>query len=61
MPRLMKGQGLIVGTGAIGYPSEYEASDPKMLAQRRSQQAHHGHLDLRSPRHPGGRVGPVPR
>jgi len=33
VPRLIKGQGLIVGTGAIAYPSEYEASDPKMLAQ----------------------------
>ncbi|MGH2790409.1 MAG: multifunctional oxoglutarate decarboxylase/oxoglutarate dehydrogenase thiamine pyrophosphate-binding subunit/dihydrolipoyllysine-residue succinyltransferase subunit, partial [Actinomycetota bacterium] len=33
VPRLVKGQGLIVGTGAITYPSEYEASDPKMLAR----------------------------
>ncbi|HWC13877.1 MAG TPA: multifunctional oxoglutarate decarboxylase/oxoglutarate dehydrogenase thiamine pyrophosphate-binding subunit/dihydrolipoyllysine-residue succinyltransferase subunit [Actinomycetota bacterium] len=33
VPRLMPNQGLIVGTGAISYPSEYEASDPKALAQ----------------------------
>ncbi|MBA2312879.1 MAG: multifunctional oxoglutarate decarboxylase/oxoglutarate dehydrogenase thiamine pyrophosphate-binding subunit/dihydrolipoyllysine-residue succinyltransferase subunit [Actinobacteria bacterium] len=33
VPRLMPGQGLIVGVGAIGYPAEYEASDPKMLAR----------------------------
>ena len=33
VPRLMQGQGLIVGTGAITYPTEYEAADPKVLAQ----------------------------
>jgi multifunctional 2-oxoglutarate metabolism enzyme len=33
VPRLVKGQGLIVGTGAIAYPTEYEAADPKMLAR----------------------------
>ena len=32
VPRLMPKQGLIVGTGAIGYPPEYEASDPRTLA-----------------------------
>ncbi|MDQ4094846.1 MAG: multifunctional oxoglutarate decarboxylase/oxoglutarate dehydrogenase thiamine pyrophosphate-binding subunit/dihydrolipoyllysine-residue succinyltransferase subunit, partial [Actinomycetota bacterium] len=33
VPRLMPGQGLIVGTGAITHPTEYEAADPKVLAQ----------------------------
>ncbi|HET7483611.1 MAG TPA: 2-oxo acid dehydrogenase subunit E2, partial [Actinomycetota bacterium] len=33
VPRLMESQGLIVGTGAIGYPPEYEASDPRQLAR----------------------------
>lgn len=33
VPRLMNGQGLIVGVGAIGFPAEYEASDPRSLAQ----------------------------
>ncbi|MGH2694803.1 MAG: multifunctional oxoglutarate decarboxylase/oxoglutarate dehydrogenase thiamine pyrophosphate-binding subunit/dihydrolipoyllysine-residue succinyltransferase subunit, partial [Actinomycetota bacterium] len=33
VPRLMSGQGLIVGVGAIGYPPEYEAADPKTLAR----------------------------
>jgi multifunctional 2-oxoglutarate metabolism enzyme len=33
VPRLVKGQGLIVGTGAITYPGEFEASDPKMIAR----------------------------
>ena len=33
VPRLMPKQGLIVGVGAIAYPTEYEAADPKALAQ----------------------------
>ncbi len=33
VPRLVKDQGLIVGTGAISYPGEFEASDPKMIAR----------------------------
>jgi 2-oxoglutarate decarboxylase len=32
VPRLMEGQGLIVGTGAITYPPEYEGADAKTLA-----------------------------
>jgi multifunctional 2-oxoglutarate metabolism enzyme len=33
VPRLMPSQGLIVGTGAIAFPNEYEASDPRQLAR----------------------------
>jgi 2-oxoglutarate dehydrogenase E1 component len=33
VPRLMPRQGLIVGTGAISYPPEYEAADPRVLAR----------------------------
>ena len=33
VPRLMENQGLIVGTGAIAYPPEYQASDPRALAR----------------------------
>jgi 2-oxoglutarate decarboxylase len=33
VPRLMTGQGLIVGTGAITYPPEYEAADPRTIAR----------------------------
>ena len=33
VPRLMTGQGFIVGVGSIGYPAEYEGADPKMLAE----------------------------
>jgi 2-oxoglutarate dehydrogenase E1 component len=32
VPRLMPGQGLIVGVGALGYPAEFQAADPRMLA-----------------------------
>jgi len=34
VPRLMAGQGLIVGVGAIDYPPEYQASDPEYLARQ---------------------------
>ncbi len=33
VPRLMPGQGAIIGVGRIGYPAEYQGADPKMLAQ----------------------------
>jgi 2-oxoglutarate dehydrogenase E1 component len=32
IPRLMAGQGLIVATGAIDYPAEYQSADPRTLA-----------------------------
>ncbi len=32
VPRLMAGQGLIVGVGSIGFGAEYQAADPTMLA-----------------------------
>ena len=34
VPLLMPGQGVIVGVGRIGFPPEYEASDPRTLAER---------------------------
>jgi multifunctional 2-oxoglutarate metabolism enzyme len=33
VPRLMPGQGVIIGVGAIGYPAEYQAADPRALAE----------------------------
>ena len=33
VPRLMPGQGLIVATGRIDYPSEYQGTSPETLAQ----------------------------
>jgi 2-oxoglutarate decarboxylase len=32
VPRLMPGQGLIVGVGALGFPPGFEAADPRTLA-----------------------------
>ncbi|HSK96929.1 MAG TPA: multifunctional oxoglutarate decarboxylase/oxoglutarate dehydrogenase thiamine pyrophosphate-binding subunit/dihydrolipoyllysine-residue succinyltransferase subunit [Euzebyales bacterium] len=33
VPRLMPGQSMILGVGAIGYPSEYKAADPRTIAE----------------------------
>ena len=33
IPRLMAGQAAIMGVGAIGYPSAYQAADPRTLAK----------------------------
>ncbi len=33
VPRLMPGQGVIVGVGALGVPSGFEAADPRALAE----------------------------
>ena len=32
VPRLMTGQGVIIGVGAISYPPEYEGADPETIA-----------------------------
>ena len=32
VPRLMPGQGVIIGVGSLDYPAEYQAADPKALA-----------------------------
>ncbi len=33
VPRLMPGQGAIIGVGSIGYPAGFEAADPAVLAE----------------------------
>src|SRR5580693_3931994 len=33
VPRLMPGQGAIIGVGALGYPAGFEAADPRVIAQ----------------------------
>jgi len=33
VPRLMPGQGAIIGVGALGYPAGFEAADPRVMAQ----------------------------
>ncbi len=52
VPRLMPGQGAIVGVGALGYPAGFEAADPRVLAQLGTGQGGHAHVDLRPPHHP---------
>ena len=32
VPRLMPGQGAIIGVGALGFPAEFQAADPAVLA-----------------------------
>jgi len=33
VPRLLPGQGAIIGVGALGYPSGFEAADPRIIAE----------------------------
>ena len=33
VPRLMPGQGAIIGVGSLGYPAGFEAADPRVLAE----------------------------
>ena len=37
-PRLMPGQGVIVATGALDYPAEYQSMAPRTLGAARHQQ-----------------------
>ena len=60
VPRLMPGQGVIVGVGAIGYPAEYEGADPPTLAELGVSKVDHAHEHLRPPHHPGRRERRVP-
>ena len=61
VPRLMPGQGVIVGVGSIDYPAEFEGADRKNLSSLGDLQGRHGHEHLRPPHHPGRRERPVPQ
>ena len=61
VPRLMPGQGFIIGVGAIGYPAEYEGADPQTLAELGVSKIDHAHEHVRPPHHPGRRERRVPR
>ena len=61
VPRLMKGQGAIIGAGALEYPAEFQGSSEKTLAEPRHRQDDHAHQHLRPPRHPGRRFWRVPQ
>ena len=60
VPRLMQGQGCIIGVGAMEYPAEYQGASPDTLARLARQQDHDADLDLRPPHHPGRPVRRVP-
>ena len=52
----MKGQGAIIGVGAMEYPPEYQGASEETLDPQRDQQGHDADLDLRPPGHPGRAV-----
>ena len=56
VPRLMKGQGTIVATGAIGYPPGLA----NVGAHDRRREGDDDDVDVRPSHHPGRRVRPVP-
>ena len=56
VPRLMKGQGAIIGVGAMEYPPECQGASEETLDPQRDQQGHDADLDLRPPGHPGRAV-----
>ena len=60
VPRLMPGQGVIVGVGRLDYPAGVRRLGPAGAGRAGRVEGHDGHVDLRPPHHPGRRVGPVP-
>ncbi len=58
VPRLMAGQGAIFGVGALGWPAGFEAADPRRARRAWCGQGLDVDVDVRSPDHPGRRVGP---
>ena len=56
VPRLMPGQGVIVGVGSIDYPAEFEGADRAQPQLARREQGRHDHQHVRPPHHPGRRV-----
>ena len=61
VPRLMKGQGAIIGVGAMEYPPELAGRLRGGDRPQRHQQGHDADLDVRPPRHPGRPVRRVPQ
>ena len=46
VPRLMSGQGAIIGVGALDFPVEFAGADPATLERSRDRQGVDAHLDL---------------
>ena len=61
MPRLMQGQGTIIGVGAMEHPAEFAGMSDDAAGRPGHQQDHHADLDLRPPHHPGRPVRRVPQ
>ncbi len=53
VPRLMAGQGAIIGAGAMEYPAEFQGASEERIAELGTGQAHHADVHLRPPHHPG--------
>ncbi len=60
VPRLMAGQGAIIGAGAMEYPAEFQGASEERIADLGRRQAHHPDVDLRPPHHPGRGVRRLP-
>ena len=60
VPRLMQGQGAIIGVGSMDYPPEFQGSDPDKLSDDERLQGDDADLHLRPPGHPGRPVRSVP-
>ncbi len=60
VPRLMKGQGCIIGVGAMEYPPEYQGAVGGDDLSQRHLQGDDADVDLRPPRDPGCSVGRLP-
>ena len=56
VPRLMPGQGAIIGVGALGYPGRLRGGRSAGPGPARSGQGGDADLDLRPPHHSGGGV-----
>ena len=61
VPRLMPGQGVIVGVGRLDYPTAFAGRRPRRRSPTWRVEGHDAHLHLRPPHHPGRRVRPVPQ
>ena len=60
VPRLMQGQGAIIGVGSMEYPPEFQGSDTGQAGPDERLQGDDAHLDVRPPGHPGRPVRAVP-
>ena len=60
-PRLMTGQGTIIGVGAMEYPAPFAGMSDDAARRPGRQQDHHADHHLRPPHHPGRAVRRVPQ